>query len=109
MTKKLGTKDAVRGVFFSRELDKAQYFLMGGMQGLVVRVALATLLMFMLLTAYTMMGDTGTIMVTSLFLMAMLSPFLVHHAKKLLRGKDISEIRGVGNGVDERQLQEQDS
>ncbi|MCP4043786.1 MAG: hypothetical protein GY731_17820 [Gammaproteobacteria bacterium] len=106
MTKKLSTKDEVRGVFAGRELDKAQSYLMGGMQELVVRVALATLLMFMLLAAYTMMGDTGTILVTSLFLLAMLSPFLVHYAKKLLRNKETAGVRD--NGIAERHLQEQD-
>ncbi len=107
MTKKLSSKDVARGVFALRELDKAKSYLMGGVEGMFIRVALATLLMFMLLTAYTMMGNTGIFLVAGLFLLAMLSPFFVHHAKKLWEGKKTAVERvGVAS---KRQLQKQDS
>ena len=74
MSKDYPSKGALRAAFALRELDKSQRALSGGLPGLVIRVALATLFMYLLVIAYQLLGTTGAVVVSVMFLVSLFIP-----------------------------------
>ena len=83
MTTSQDTKGELRAAFVQRELKNAKNSLSNGVPGLVVRAALVTLFMNLLVVAYVLMGTTGLVFVSLLFLLALLTPLFTQMAKRL--------------------------
>lgn len=83
MTTLQDTKGDLRAAFVQRELTNAKNSLSNGVPGLIVRAALVTLFMNLLVVAYMLMGTPGLVFVSVLFLFALLTPLFVHMAKRL--------------------------
>jgi len=78
------SKDALRAAFALRELDKSQRALSGGLPGLIIRVALVTVFMYLLVIAYQLMGTTGTVLVSIMFLISVFIPALARMVGRVL-------------------------
>lgn len=81
MTTAQDTKGALRAAFAQRELKNAKDSLSKGVPGLFVRAVLVTLFMNLVVISYLMMGTTGVVFVSLLFLLALLTPVFVHTGK----------------------------
>jgi len=84
MSKDDSSKGALRAAFVLRELDKSQHALYGGLSGLIVRVALATVFMYLLVIAYQLLGTAGTVVVSVMFLVSLFIPALARMAGRVL-------------------------
>lgn len=77
MTKHNRLQNELRGNFGLRYLDRARESVRGPIHVVLARIALATVLMFMLVTGHMLMGNTGVVFVCVLFLIGALGPFLL--------------------------------
>ena len=84
MSNNYQSKDAVREAFTLRELKKSQHALSGGLPGLVIRAALTTVFMYLLVIAYQLMGVTGAVVVSGMFLVSVFFPALARMAGTFL-------------------------
>ena len=84
MSNNYQSKDAVREAFTLRELKKSQHALSGGLPGLVIRAALTTVFMYLLVIAYQLMGVTGAVVVSGMFLVSVFIPTLARMTGKFL-------------------------
>jgi hypothetical protein len=82
MSKDYESKGSLRAAFALRELDKSQRALSGGLPGLIIRVALATVFMYLLVIAYQLLGTPGTLLVSALFLFSLCIPALSRMATR---------------------------
>ena len=87
MTQKQDSKGELRAAFAQRELTNAKNSLSEGVPGLIVRAALVTLFMSLLMVAYLVMGAPGLAFVNSLFLVALLTPLFAKVFRKLRSGR----------------------
>ncbi len=87
MTKAQDPKGTLRAAFAQRMLTNAKDSLSKGVPGLIVRAALVTLFVNLLVIGYLMMGALGLIFVSLLFLMALSTPLFVQMARKLWNGR----------------------
>jgi len=83
MTTVQDPKGELRAAFTQREIQNARNSLSKGVPGLIVRAALVTLFMNLLVIAYLMMGTPGLVFVSLLFLLALLTPLFAQMARKL--------------------------
>ena len=92
------TKGELRAAFAQRELANAKNSLSNGVPGLIVRAALVTLFMNLLVIAYVLMGTIGLVFISVLFLLALLTPLFAQMAKKLwIAGKD--DKQAIDHGI----------
>jgi len=84
MSKDSQSRGELRAAFVLRELEKSQRALSGGLPGLVIRAALVTVFMYLLVISYQLMGTTGAVLVSGMFLVSVLVPALVRMAARLL-------------------------
>lgn len=84
MSKDYSSKGALRAAFALRELDRSQQALSGGLTGLIIRVALVTVFMYLLVIAYRLLGTTGAVLVSAMFLVSLFVPALARAASRFL-------------------------
>lgn len=98
MTTSQDINGELRAAFAQRELTNAKNSLSNGVPGLIVRAALITLFMNLLVIAYVLMGTTGLVFISVLFLLALLTPLFAQMAKKLwIAGKE--DKQAIDHGI----------
>lgn len=93
------TKGDLRSAFALREIGKAQRKLHGesGAAGVFIRVTLALLFMYLIFISHQALGAAGPVIVSAVFIAALLSPLLYRALTRLLarrpeRAEDASEV-----------------
>lgn len=84
MLHRKNVKDILMASMLMREIERARQELLGGPANPLVRAALVTAFMYLILTAYTMVGAVGPVFVASLFLIVMFVPALYNKARRFL-------------------------
>ena len=84
MTQQRNSKGELRAAFAMSELDTAKRRLYTGTDGVFIRVTLAIIFMYLIAVAYLMLGTTGPVFVSVLFLVALCTPFIYHVSKNWL-------------------------
>ena len=85
MTNRQNTKSELRAAFTMRELRNAKRIRPAGPIGVFIQVTLALIYMYLLVIAYMMMGTTGAVLVSVMFLLSVFIPVLYEMAKLLRR------------------------
>ena len=83
MTQQQNSKSDLRAAFTMRELRNAKFRLPSGSTGIFIQVTLALIFMYLLVIGYMMMGVTGAVLVSVMFLVAVFIPVLYQVAKHL--------------------------
>lgn len=83
MTQQQNSKNELRAALAMRELRNAKLSLPGGPTGIFVQVTLALIFMYLLVIAYMMMGTTGAVLISVMFLVSVFIPVLYQLAKQL--------------------------
>ncbi len=91
----------LRAAHTMRELRNARRSIPMGGIGVFMRVALAIIFMYMIVVAYSMLGITGPVFVSILFLVAFFVPVLYQVARSYMdqRRVQIEQTRGEQTGV----------
>ncbi len=84
MAQQYDYKDEMRAVHLARELKKAKRSIPMGSMGVFMRVTLAIIFMYLIVVSYSMLGITGPVLVSILFLVAFFIPVLYHTVKALM-------------------------
>jgi len=87
MKQKHNPKSDLRGAFTMRELRNAKRIRPAGPVGVFIQVTLAITFMYLLVIAYMMMGITGAVLVSLMFLLSVFIPVLYELAKLSWRRK----------------------
>ena len=87
MTKQYDTKGEMRAAFTLRELENARRSI--PTSGVFIRVTLAIIFMYLIVIAYSMMGATGAVLVSVMFLVAFFVPFLYLAVKNRLHKRSL--------------------
>ena len=90
MTQQQNSKSELRAALTMRELRNAKRSLPSGSTGIFLQVTLALIFMYLLVIAYMMMGTTGAVLVSVMFLVAVFIPVLYQMAKHLWRQRKAS-------------------
>ncbi len=101
MTQKQDGKVELRSAYINRGLKRAGYHFPHGNTGLFMQVTLAVLYMYLIFMGYMMMGTTGLVFVSVLFLVALSSPFLYHAAGGIWRRSRIQAAKNKQAAVSE--------
>jgi len=78
MAQRYDSKDEMRAAYLSRELKKSKRSIPMGSTGVFIRVTLAIIFMYLIVISYSMLGITGPVFVSILFLVAFFMPVLYH-------------------------------
>ena len=89
MTKQYDTKGEMRAAFTLRELENARRSIPTGTSGVFIRVTLAIIFMYLIVIAYSMMGATGAVLVSVMFLVAFFVPSLYLAVKNRLHKRSL--------------------
>ena len=85
------SKGELRAAFAMRELENAKRSLQAGSIGIFMRVTLAIIFMYLIVVSYLMLGITGPVFVSILFLAAFFTPYLYQALKNLLDKRKAEE------------------
>lgn len=72
---------------YKRELKNTKFNFPAGNIGIFMQVTLAIIYMYLIFIGYSMMGTTGLVFVSTLFLLALLSPVFYQVGRGLLRNR----------------------
>lgn len=84
MTQQLDSKGQLRSAFTMRGIESAKRSVHSGTNGVFIRVTLAIIFMYLIFVSYQVLGVTGPVVISVLFLAAMLVPFFYELSKDRL-------------------------
>jgi len=94
----------LRAVHFERELEKAKNSLPMGSSGVFMRVTLGMAFMYLIVVSYSMLGITGPIFVSVLFLVAYSTPVLYRAVQDVMeRRRILAERISSGDAAEVQQ------
>ena len=102
MSQATKSKGELRSAFTLREVRRAQEHIPTGVTGVLVRVTLAVLFMFLIVISFDMFGIAGPVSISLLFLVAFFVPFLYQTATAYLarrKGQTEDAMRELESGV----------
>jgi hypothetical protein len=103
MTHKQDSKGGLRAAYTRRRLENAEQRIAVGPTGVFIRVTLAIILMHLIVVSYLMMGISGPVFVSILFLLAHFAPFLYRAAKAFMERR---KPQGATRALDAETQQE---
>ena len=77
MSRNHDSKSELRSTFTNRGFRNAKHYLPSGSSGVFIQVTQAVIFMYLIVISYMLMGVVGLVFVSTLFLIALLSPFLL--------------------------------
>ena len=77
MSRNHDSKSELRSTFTNRGFRNAKHYLPSGSSGVFIQVTQAVIFMYLIVMSYTLMDVVGLVLVSTLFLIALLSPFLL--------------------------------
>jgi len=95
MTPQYDSIGQLRSAFTMREFEKAKHSLQGGTIGTFMRAILAITFMYLIFVSYLMLGITGPVFVSILFLAALFFPYLYQALKNRLEKRKTEKERLV--------------
>ncbi len=95
MTQQYDAKGELRAAHFTRQLNTAKHTMPEGGIGVFMRVTLAVIFMYMIVFSYQTFGIAGPVLVSVLFLAALLGPFLYHIVKSALDKRRVQPVRAI--------------
>ena len=84
MSTQYDSKGELRAAHFTRELKTARHSVPEGGIGMFMRVTLAVIFIYLLVFSYTILGIVGPVLISVLFLGALLTPLLYHATKAVM-------------------------
>lgn len=99
MSKSLDPNGELRAAFTPRLLKRARATAHGGLPGMVVRIALGTLFLALVVVSHELMGTTGVAFVGALFVILVFLPILIQVFRKSGQ-EDVIQSDVAGEGVE---------
>ncbi len=84
MAQRYDSKDEMRAAYLTRELKKSKRSIPMGSTGVFMRVTLAVIFMYLIVVSYSMLGISGPVFVSILFLIAFFMPVLYQTVKAVM-------------------------
>jgi len=103
-TQQQDSKGELRAAFTMRELRNAKRSFPMGSTGIFLRVTLAVIFMYLIVIAYLLMGIVGSVLVSSLFLIAFFVPVLIQIGKGFWRNRKAQDVKNDKNVDTEARL-----
>ncbi|MCP5409851.1 MAG: hypothetical protein H6963_11195 [Chromatiaceae bacterium] len=90
MEKKRNIKDLLMAVMLKHEIERARQEVLGGATNPLVRAALVIAFLYLIGSAYSMMGVVGVVFIAIFFLVVMLVPAIKYKAQCFLDRRHMS-------------------
>ena len=99
MSRNHDSKSELRSTFTNRGFRNAKHYLPSGSSGVFIQVTQAVIFMYLIVISYMLMGVVGVAFVSMLFILALLSPFLLQAGTALWnkRKQQIAEAAPLSN------------
>ena len=85
MTEQQDTKGELRAAYTNRGFKNAKHSFPTGSTGIFMQVTLAVIYMYLIVISYSLMGTTGLVFVSTLFLIALFSPIIYQIVRRFWR------------------------
>jgi len=95
----------LRATHFTREIQQAKRSIPMGNVGVFMRVTLGLIFMYLVVISYSMLGVVGPMVVSVLFLVALLAP-VVYHARKTIMVRRRARAKRA-SGIEETEVRQE--